>query len=112
MGIKWMRFRRPSLVGIVTGMVTGLATVTLASGFIGVPSGLILGLAGGFGCYIAVDIIRSKLKIKDPLDVFAVHAVGGIIGSLLMAFLALPGFGGLGLADGVTPGSQFMVQLA
>ena len=49
MGIEWMRFGRPSLVGIVTGMVTGLATVTLASGFIGVPSGLILGLAGGFG---------------------------------------------------------------
>ena len=89
-----------------------LATVTPASGFIGVPGGLILGLAGGFGCYIAVDIIRGKLKIDDSLDVFAVHGVGGIIGSLLVAFLALPGFGGLGLADGVTPGSQFMVQLA
>ena len=100
------------LVGIVTGMVAGLATVNLASGFIGVPGGLILGLAGGFGCHIAVDIIRCKLKIDDSLDVFAVHGVGGIIGSLLVAFLALPSFGGLGLADGVTAGSQFIVQLA
>ena len=69
------------------------------------PGGLILGLADGFGCYIAVDIIRGKLKIVESLHVFAVHDVGGIIGSLLVAFLALQGFGGLGLADGVTPGS-------
>ena len=93
-------------------MVASLTTVTPASGFIGVPGGLILGLAGSFGCYVAVDTIRGKLKIDDSLGVFAVHGVGGIIGSLLVEFLALPGFGGLGLADGVTPGSQFMVQLA
>ena len=111
MGVEWVRFGRPSLVGIVTGMVAGLATVTPASGFIGVPGGLILGLAGGFVCYGAVDLIRGKLKIDDSLDVFAVHGVGGIIGSLLVAFLALPSFGGLGLADGVTAGAQFMVQL-
>ena len=111
MGMEWVRFGRPSLVGIVTGMVAGLATVTPASGFIGVPGGLILGLAGGFGCYYAVDLIRGKLKIDDSLDVFAVHGVGGIIGSLLVAFLATPTFSGLGLADGVTAGAQFMVQL-
>ncbi|MEK9553613.1 MAG: ammonia channel protein, partial [Alphaproteobacteria bacterium] len=105
-----VRFGRPSLVGIVTGMVAGLATVTPASGFIGVPGGLILGLAGGIGCYVAVDIIRGKLHIDDSLDVFAVHGVGGIIGSLLVAFLALPGFGGLGLAEGVSAGAQFIVQ--
>ena len=93
-------------------MVAGLATVTPASGFIGVPGGLILGLAGGAACYVAVDVIRVKLKIDDSLDVFAVHGVGGVIGSLLVAWLALPGFGGLGLADGVTAGSQFMVQLS
>jgi len=110
--IEWFRFGRPSLVGIVTGMVAGLATVTPASGFIGVPGGLILGLAGGVACYVAVDLIRVRLKIDDSLDVFAVHGVGGILGSLLVAYLALPAFGGLGLADGVTAGSQFMVQLA
>ena len=112
MFIEWFRFGRPSLVGIVTGMVAGLATVTPASGFIGIPGGLILGLAGGVACYVAVDLIRVRLKIDDSLDVFAVHGVGGILGSLLVAYLALPVFGGLGLADGVTAGSQFMVQLA
>ena len=112
MFIEWFRFGRPSLVGIVTGMVAGLATVTPASGFIGVPGGLIIGLAGGVACYVAVDLIRVRLKIDDSLDVFAVHGVGGILGSLLVAYLALPVFGGLGLADGVTAGSQFMVQLA
>jgi len=112
MFIEWFRFGRPSLVGIVTGMVAGLASVTPASGFIGVPGGLILGLAGGVACYVAVDLIRVRLKIDDSLDVFAVHGVGGILGSLLVAYLALPAFGGLGLADGVTAGSQFMVQLA
>ena len=112
MFIEWLRFGRPSLVGIVTGMVAGLATVTPASGFIGIPGGLILGLAGGVACYVAVDLIRVRLKIDDSLDVFAVHGVGGILGSLLVAYLALPVFGGLGLADGVTAGSQFMVQLA
>ena len=112
MFIEWFRFGRPSLVGIVTGMVAGLATVTPASGFIGVPGGLILGLAGGVACYVTVDLIRVRLKIDDSLDVFAVHGVGGILGSLLVAYLALPAFSGLGLADGVTAGSQFMVQLA
>ena len=111
MFIEWIRFGRPSLVGIVTGMVAGLASVTPASGFIGVPGGLILGLAGGSACYIAVDLIRVRLKIDDSLDVFAVHGVGGVLGSLLVAWLALPAFGGLGLADGVTAGNQFMVQL-
>ena len=110
MAIEWFRFGRPSLVGIVTGMVAGLATVTPASGFIGAPGGLILGLAGGVACYVAVDILRVRMKIDDSLDVFAVHGVGGIIGSLLVAWLALPSFGGLGLADGVSARSQFGVQ--
>jgi Amt family ammonium transporter len=93
-------------------MVAGLATVTPASGFIGIPGGLILGLGGGVACYVTVDLIRVRLKIDDSLDVFAVHGVGGVLGSLLVAYLALPSFGGLGLAEGVTPGSQFMVQLS
>jgi Amt family ammonium transporter len=112
MVIEWLRFGRPSLVGIVTGMVAGLATVTPASGFIGVPGGLILGLAGGVACYVAVDLIRVRFKIDDSLDVFAVHGVGGILGSLLVAWLALPTFGGLGLADGMTASNQFIVQLS
>ncbi|MGC6529412.1 MAG: ammonium transporter [Candidatus Puniceispirillaceae bacterium] len=111
MFIEWRRFGRPSLVGMVTGMVAGLATVTPASGFIGIPGGIILGLAGGYICYVAVDFIRGKLQIDDSLDVFAVHGVGGILGSLLVAVLASETFSGVGLGD-VTMGAQFMVQLA
>ena len=111
MFIEWFRFGRPSLVGIATGMVAGLATVTPASGFIGIPGGIILGLAGGIICYLAVDLIRGKLKIDDSLDVFAVHGVGGIIGSLLVAYLATDTFAGLGLSEGVTAHQQFIVQL-
>lgn len=110
MVIEWRRFGRPSLVGMVTGMVAGLATVTPASGFIGVPGGIILGLAGGYICYVAVDLIRGKLKIDDSLDVFAVHGVGGIIGSLLVAVLATETFSGVGLAEGMTMSSQLAVQ--
>jgi Amt family ammonium transporter len=110
MVIEWKKFGRPSVVGIVTGMVAGLATVTPASGFIGVPGGIILGLAGGYVCYLAVDIIRSRLKIDDSLDVFAVHGVGGIIGSLLVAILATDMFSGAGLAEGATVLGQFGVQ--
>ena len=110
MVIEWKKFGRPSLVGIVTGMVAGLATVTPASGFIGVPGGIILGLAGGYFCYVAVDIIRNRLHIDDSLDVFAVHGVGGIIGSLLVAVLATDSFSGLGLAEGMSIASQFSVQ--
>ncbi len=110
MVIEWKKFGRPSLVGIATGMVAGLATVTPASGFIGVPGGIILGLVGGYFCYVAVDVIRNRLKIDDSLDVFAVHGVGGILGSLLVAVLATDTFSGLGLADGVSIASQFSVQ--
>ena len=110
MFIEWKKFGRPSLVGIVTGMVAGLATVTPASGFIGVPGGIILGLAGGYLCYVAVDIIRNRLHIDDSLDVFAVHGVGGVIGSLLVAVLATDSFSGLGLAEGMSIASQFGVQ--
>ena len=111
MVIEWRKFGRPSVVGMVTGMVAGLATVTPASGFIGVPGGIILGLAGGYICYLAVDIIRNRLHIDDSLDVFAVHGVGGIIGSLLVAVLATDTFSGVGLAEGTSVASQFMVQL-
>ena len=108
--IEWRKFGRPSVVGIATGMVAGLATVTPASGFIGVPGGIILGLAGGYICYLAVDLIRGKLGIDDSLDVFAVHGVGGVLGSLLVAVLATDAFSGMGLAEGMTVGSQLFVQ--
>ena len=111
MFIEWKRFGKPSFIGVVTGMVAGLATVTPASGYIGIPGGLILGFSGGLLCYLAVDYIRGKLLIDDSLDVFAVHGVGGILGTLLVAFLATSTFSGLGLPEGQTAMSQFVVQI-
>ena len=111
MFIEWKRFGKPSLIGVVTGMVAGLATVTPASGYIGIPGGLVLGFSGGVLCYLAVDYIRGKLLIDDSLDVFAVHGVGGILGTLLVAFLATSTFSGLGLPEGQTAMSQFVVQI-
>ena len=109
--IEWVKFGKPSLVGIVTGMVAGLATITPASGFVGPIGALIIGLVGGVLCYYAVGLIKHRFKIDDSLDVFAVHGVGGGIGTLMVAFLVDKSFGGAGLADGMTMGSQFGVQL-
>jgi len=99
--IEKIKFGKPSLVGLVTGTIAGLATITPASGSVGPLGGVILGL----------DIIKHKWKIDDSLDVLAVHGVGGATGTLLVAFLAGFGDGGTGLADGMTAGSQFIVQL-
>ena len=92
-------------------MVAGLATITPASGFVGPMGALIIGLVGGFVCYYAVGLIKLKLKIDDSLDVFAVHGVGGAIGTLLVAILVNTSFGGGDLAEGMTMGLQFGVQL-
>jgi len=108
--IEWWKFGKPSLVGIVTGMVAGLATITPASGFVGPVGGLCIGLAGGVVCYYAVNLIKNMLNTDDTLDVFAVHGVGGILGILMVVPFATEKFGGAGLADGMNMGSQLGVQ--
>ena len=110
MVIEWAKFGKPSLVGIVTGMVAGLATITPASGFVGPVGGLIIGLAGGLLCYLAVDIVKHRLGIDDSLDVFAVHGVGGIVGTLAAGILVADTFGGAGFADGTSMGDQLGAQ--
>jgi len=109
--IEWTKYGKPSLIGMVTGMVAGLATITPASGFVGVPGGLILGLFGGVICYFAVDLIRNKLRIDDSLDVFAVHGVGGILGTILCAILMSPYFSGVGYDEGISLINQLFVQI-
>ena len=109
--IEWVKFGKPSLIGIVTGTIAGLATITPASGFVGPIGALIIGLAGGVVCYYAVGVVKQKLKIDDSLDVFAVHGIGGALGTLLVAFLVDTSFGGAGLVEGITMGSQFVTQL-
>ena len=108
--IEWLRFGKPSLVGMATGMVAGLATITPASGFVGVQGGLILGLLGGVLCYLAVDIIRIKMKIDDSLDVFAVHGIGGMIGTVLCASLMQSQLGGVGLDEGKSVMDHLKIQ--
>jgi ammonium transporter, Amt family len=108
--IEWRRFGRASMVGMVTGVVGGLATVTPASGFVGPLGGVILGALGAIVCYQAVELVKHRLKIDDSLDVFAVHGVGGILGTLLAAVLATPVLGGAGYAQGVTMADQALTQ--
>ena len=115
-GLVWallerLRFGRSSMIGMVTGVVAGLATVTPASGYVGPVGGLVLGAMGSLVCFWAVDLVKHRLKIDDSLDVFAVHGIGGILGSLLVAVLASPMFGGVGYAAGVDMAGQAGVQL-
>lgn len=111
MSAEWIKFGKPSVLGIVTGMVAGLGTITPASGFVGPGGAVLIGLAGGFVCFAATLTIKRKLKIDDSLDVFPVHGVGGALGILLTAVFVSSGLGGLGLPEGVSMGQQLGVQL-
>ncbi len=114
MALDRIKFGKASGLGAITGMVAGLATITPAAGSVGPMGGLLLGLIGGVICYFATIYMKQRLKIDDSLDVFPVHGVGGIIGTLLAAVLVSGGLGvfsGTGMPDGVTMGSQFVVQV-
>ena len=108
--IERVRFGRASMVGLVTGVVAGLATVTPASGFVGPVGGVILGACGSIVCFTAVELVKHRFKIDDSLDVFAVHGVGGMLGTLLVAVLAWQGLGGAGYAAGMGMARQAGVQ--
>ena len=109
--IEKIRFGRASMVGLVTGVVAGLATITPASGYVGPIGALALGALASIICFAAVDIVKHRCRIDDALDVFAVHGVGGILGSLLVAVFASKLFGGVGYAAGVDMGGQVVTQL-
>ena len=99
MTIEWVKHGKPTLVGIATGCIAGLATITPASGFVGPSGALIIGLLAAIVCYYMVGFVKNKLKIDDTLDVFAVHGVGGLLGILLCAPLGSKVFGGLGYSE-------------
>ena len=111
LAIEWMRFDKPSIVGITTGAVAGLATITPASGYVGPAGALVIGLAGGTLCYLMVDLVKRRFRIDDSLDVFAVHGVGGATGILLTAIFVDAALGGAGLAEGRSMSAQFIIQL-
>ncbi len=115
MTMEWLRHGKPSVLGIVTGMVAGLGTITPASGSVGPAGAVVIGLSAGVICYFATNLIKQSLKIDDSLDVFPVHGVGGALGTILAGVFCstqLGIFSGNGFSDGINSmGSQVSVQL-
>ncbi|MEZ5743870.1 MAG: ammonium transporter [Sphingomonadaceae bacterium] len=102
---------KPTSVGFATGAIAGLATVTPAAGMISPGAAILFGAIASVVCYAAIQLVKQKLEIDDSLDVFAVHGVGGMTGSLLLAFFLSDALGGTGYAEGMTMSSQFVAQL-
>jgi len=110
MVLEWVRFGKPSVLGIVTGMVAGLGTITPASGFVGPMGAIVIGGAAGVICFFCTNYMKRTLNVDDSLDVFPVHGVGGILGTLLTGVFAAAYFGGGGYPEGQTMGGQVLVQ--
>jgi Amt family ammonium transporter len=112
--IEWRTLGKPTVVGIATGMVAGLATITPAAGTVGPEGAMLIGLLAGIVCYYSTQAIKGVLGIDDSLDVFPVHGVGGLLGIILLSFLGTPGgflgSGASGIAEG-GPMVQLMIQL-
>jgi ammonium transporter, Amt family len=108
--VEHFKIGKPTSVGLVTGAIAGLATITPAAGYIGPMGAILLGTLGSLAAFVAVQFIKQRLKIDDSLDVFAVHGIGGIVGSLAFPLFVLPFFGGPDFDEGVTLGSQFVAQ--
>jgi Amt family ammonium transporter len=107
-----LRYGKPSVLGIVTGMVAGLGTITPASGFVGPMGALAIGGAAGIVCFFATSYMKRVLNVDDSLDVFPVHGVGGILGTFLTGIFVSAAFGGIGYPENVTMGGQVVTQLA
>ena len=107
--IEWARFRKPTLVGIATGAIAGLATITPASGYVGPAGGLAIGVVAGAVCFYAVGFVKKVLAVDDSLDVLAVHGVGGATGVALTAVFGAAALGGVDPSD-LTMGRQLGVQ--
>jgi len=114
MTMEWVRHGKPSVLGMVTGMVAGLGTITPASGSVGPAAAVVIGLSAGVICYFATNYLKNVLKVDDSLDVFPVHGVGGVLGTLLAGVFCstqLGIFSGNGFSDGIESiGGQLMVQ--
>ena len=114
MGIEWFKQGKATMIGIATGMVAGLATITPAAGTVGPSGALLIGLMAGFICFYATQTIKSYFQIDDSLDVFPVHGVGGILGIIMLSFVGSPdgflGSGSSGIAEG-GPLVQLQIQL-
>ncbi len=107
---EWLTHGKPSVLGIATGAVAGLVAITPASGTAGPMGAILIGAAAGAGCFIASTRIKRALGYDDSLDVFGVHAIGGIIGAILTGLCADASMGGAGLAEGISIGTQLVIQ--
>ncbi|MEJ2131787.1 MAG: ammonium transporter [Gammaproteobacteria bacterium] len=108
---EWLSHGKPSVLGIASGAVAGLVAITPASGSVGPMGAIVIGLAAGVGCFYAATKIKRAIGYDDSLDVFGVHAVGGVIGALLTGVFAAESLGGAGFGDGnATMGAQLGVQ--
>ena len=109
--VEWIQHGKASVLGIVTGAVTGLVAITPACGSVGPIGALIIGSVAGLLCYYAVTAIKPRFGYDDSLDVFGVHGIGGIVGALLTGIFVNDELGGMGLAEGMTTITQFIAQL-
>lgn len=110
MSAEWIRFGKPSVLGAVTGMVAGLATITPASGYVGPAGALIIGIAAGVVCFAATNFLKRTLKIDDSLDVFPVHGVGGLVGLILTGLFASNALGVFSGQHDIVIGNQLGIQ--
>lgn len=108
--VERISFGKPTTVGFATGAIAGLATITPAAGFVGPGASILLGIAGSLVCYTMIQLVKNRLRIDDSLDVFAVHGVGGMLGSLLLAVFMAPVFGGVGYDEGSGMAAMLGVQ--
>ncbi len=107
---EWLTHGKPSVLGIASGAVAGLVAITPASGTAGPMGALLIGLASGVICFLASTKLKRALGYDDSLDVFGVHCIGGILGAILTGLCADVSFGGKGLVEGMTIGSQLWIQ--
>ena len=108
--IERVKFGKPTTIGFATGAIAGLATITPAAGFVSPGAAILFGILAGGVCFGAISLVKNKLAIDDSLDVFAVHGVGGILGTLLLGVFLSADFGGTGYAEGVGLGTMVGVQ--
>ena len=111
MFVEWAKHGKPSALGIVTGAVAGLVAITPASGSVGPIGALAIGIVSGIVCFWGATSLKSQLGYDDSLDAFGVHGIGGIVGALMTGIFVAEGLGGVGLAEGMTIGTQVWAQL-
>jgi Amt family ammonium transporter len=110
MFIEWKKYGKPSMLGVATGVIAGLGTITPASGFVGPLGAVAIGLVAGTVCFFATQLLKRKLEIDDSLDVSPVHGVGGVIGTLLTGVFAAVSLGGTGFPVQTSMGAQVGIQ--